>query len=132
MVCFYLIVLIYLREIDFKKIKQVSKNLSKLSNISLFNDIIYKIENIKKLPDNCVDLIFTSPPYNFGLNYNENADDHYWQDYFNQLFKIFDECIRVIKYGGRIIINIPPLFSDYIPSHNIISNYFLNKKRRFL
>lgn len=83
---------------------------------------------IKQLPDNCVDLIFTSPPYNFGLSYDEYQDDSYWEDYFSKLFVIFDECIRVLKYGGRIIINIQPLFSDYIPIHHIISNHFLSRK----
>jgi DNA modification methylase len=83
---------------------------------------------LRKLPDNCVDLIFTSPPYNFGLDYESNDDAHYWDNYFNKLFKIFDECIRVLKYGGRIVINIQPLFSDYIPTHHIISNYFMSKK----
>ena len=79
---------------------------------------------LKKLPDNCIDLIFTSPPYNFGLDYSDHIDVNKWQDYFNNLFAIFGECIRVLKYGGRIIVNIQPLFSDYIPSHHIISNYF--------
>ena len=83
---------------------------------------------LKKLPNNCVDLIFTSPPYNFGLNYSSTNDDFFWETYFNKLFLIFDECIRVLKWGGRIIINVQPLFSDYIPSHHIISNYFINKK----
>jgi DNA modification methylase len=83
---------------------------------------------LRKLPDNCVDLIFTSPPYNFGLDYESNDDAHYWNNYFDKLFKIFDECIRVLKYGGRIVINIQPLFSDYIPTHHIISNYFMSKK----
>lgn len=83
---------------------------------------------LQKLPDNCIDIIFTSPPYNFGLEYNANADDHHWQNYFDKLFSIFDECIRVLKFGGRIIVNIQPLFSDYIPSHHLISNYFINKK----
>ena len=83
---------------------------------------------LKRLPDNCVDLVFTSPPYNFGLEYAENADAHYWEKYFDQLFAIFDETVRVVKYGGRIIVNVQPLFSDYIPSHHIISNYFINKK----
>ncbi|RKZ27401.1 hypothetical protein DRQ29_03610, partial [bacterium] len=36
---------------------------------------------LKQLPDNCIDLIFTSPPYNFGLDYENNEDDHYWEDY---------------------------------------------------
>ncbi|RKZ28601.1 site-specific DNA-methyltransferase, partial [bacterium] len=83
---------------------------------------------LKQLPDNCIDLIFTSPPYNFGLDYENNEDDHYWEDYFNKLFKIFDEAIRVLKWDGRIIVNVQPLFSDYIPSYYIINNYFMNKK----
>ncbi len=86
-------------------------------------------EELKKLPDNCVDLVFTSPPYNFGLEYGDQAqDDHYWQSYFDKLFAVFDECIRVLKYGGRIVVNIQPLYSDYIPSHHIIGNYFINRK----
>ena len=83
---------------------------------------------LKKLPDNCVDLIFTSPPYNFGLDYAAGADDFDWPGYFDKLFAVFDQCIRVLKHGGRIVVNIQPLYSDYIPSHHIISNYFINKK----
>ncbi|MEW5799014.1 MAG: site-specific DNA-methyltransferase [Bacteroidota bacterium] len=83
---------------------------------------------LEKLPSNSVDLIFTSPPYNFGLDYSSNEDQHRWEKYFSQLFEIFDECVRVLKYGGRIIVNIQPLFSDYIPSHHLVSNYFIEKK----
>jgi len=85
-------------------------------------------EFLKQFPDNCIDLVFTSPPYNFGLDYSQQADDHYWKKYFDKLFRIFEEVIRVVKFGGRIIINIQPLFSDYIPSHHLISNFFLQKK----
>ncbi len=83
---------------------------------------------LQKLPDNCVDLIFTSPPYNFGLDYEQCADDFDWQSYFDKLFLVFDQCVRVLKFGGRIVVNVQPLYSDYIPSHHIISNYFLQKK----
>lgn len=83
---------------------------------------------LKKLPDNCVDLVFTSPPYNFGLAYDTGEDGQHWESYFNKLFSIFDECIRVLKYGGRIIVNVQPLFSDYIPSHQIIAHHFMEKK----
>lgn len=86
-------------------------------------------ENVlRNLPDNCVDLVFTSPPYNFGLGYEGNDDATDWQAYFDKLFAVFDECIRVLKYGGRIVVNVQPLFSDYIPSHHIISNYFMNRR----
>lgn len=83
---------------------------------------------LSKLPDNCVDLVFTSPPYNFGLDYASTADDNHWEAYFDKLFEIFTECIRVLKWGGRIIVNVQPLFSDYIPTHHIISNFFMQKK----
>lgn len=83
---------------------------------------------LKKLPTNSVDLIFTSPPYNFGVEYESSRDGIDWNKYFKQLFAIFDECIRVLKYGGRIIANVQPLFSDYIPIHHMISNHFLEKK----
>jgi len=85
-------------------------------------------EILKKLPDNCIDLIFTSPPYNFGLDYENHKDGVDWNNYFNKLFAIFSECIRVLKYGGRIIIDIQPLFSDYVPIHHIVSNFFIENK----
>ncbi len=136
--------------IDYNKERKVENRKQKEKNRGIYyyaqdhnfsiknNDIPKAYENkiicgdslniLKKIPDNCIDLVFTSPPYNFGLDYSDNADDHHWEKYFERLFAIFDETIRVLKYGGRIIINIQPLFSDYIPSHHIISNYFLNKK----
>ena len=83
---------------------------------------------LENLPSSCVDLIFTSPPYNFGMDYDETDDIDIWQKYFDNLFIIFDECIRVLKYGGRFIVNIQPCFSDYVPTHHIISNYMMNKK----
>jgi DNA modification methylase len=85
-------------------------------------------EFLRTLPDNCVDLVLTSPPYNFGLEYSANDDDHDWERYFEKLFAIFDECVRVTKFGGRIIVNVQPLFSDYIPSHHLISSHFIKRK----
>ena len=85
------------------------------------------LEVMKSFPDGCVDLILTSPPYNFGLDYASNNDSRKWDSYFENLFKIIDEGIRVLKHGGRFIVDIQPLFSDYVPSHHIISNHFLEK-----
>jgi len=84
-------------------------------------------EVLKKLPDNCIDLVLTSPPYNFGIDYDTMEDGINWEKYFEKLFAVFSECIRVLKYGGRIIVNVQPLFSDYIPSHHIISDFFMKK-----
>lgn len=108
-------------------------NFSTKNNVvpkELINKIIVgdSEKELKKLPDNCIDLIFTSPPYNFGLDYENHIDEVDWNEYFNKLFRIFKECIRVLKYGGRIVINVQPLFSDYIPIHHIISNFFIENK----
>lgn len=83
---------------------------------------------LKGIPDNCVDLVFTSPPYNFGLEYESHKDDIDWKEYFDKLYRIFKECIRVVKFGGRIVVNVQPLFSDYIPLHHLISNFFMENK----
>lgn len=82
---------------------------------------------LKEFPDNFVDIIVTSPPYNFGLDYKDdkNKDAIYWQDYFDKLKKIWKECYRVLKPAGRVCVNIQPLFSDYMPTHHIISKQLL-------
>lgn len=85
------------------------------------------LDIIKKFPDNCIDIVLTSPPYNFGINYENTNDVNIWEDYFNKLFNIFKECVRVLKDSGRIIINVQPMFSDYIPTHHLISNFFLKE-----
>ena len=83
---------------------------------------------LKQLPDNCIDAVFTSPPYNFGLTYEDSGDAHHWRHYFDKLYAVFRQCIRVVKYGGRIIVNVQPLYSDYIPSHHLLSNFFINER----
>ena len=84
-------------------------------------------ELLREFPDNCVDIIVTSPPYNFGLDYSADAnkDAVYWQDYFDNLNRIWKECFRVLKPGGRFCVNVQPLFSDYMPTHHIISKQLL-------
>lgn len=84
------------------------------------------LEFLQTLPNNCVDIVLTSPPYNFGIDYHNTDDSKHWQSYFDKLFAIFKECIRVLKSGGRIIINIQPMFSDYIPTHHFISKFFID------
>lgn len=113
-----------------RKKHHYSNNFDTNSNLlppSYLNKIITgdSLTKLKKLPDNCIDIVFTSPPYNFGLDYEKDDDTKFWEKYFSRLFDIFDECIRVLKHGGRFVINVQPLFSDYIPTHHIISQHLI-------
>jgi len=106
-----------------------SKHINKIPEGFINKIIVGDSEQIlKKFPDNCIDLIFTSPPYNFGLDYENHKDGVDWNEYFDKLFAIFKDCIRILKYGGRIVVDVQPLFSDYVPIHHIISNFFMENK----
>ncbi len=85
-------------------------------------------EVLQSLPDNCIDVIITSPPYNFGMEYDQTDDGVDWNAYLDKLFRVFAEGIRVLTYGGRFIVNVQPLFSDYIPLHHLISSFFMEQK----
>jgi len=85
---------------------------------------------LKTFPDAFVDIIITSPPYNFGQEYQSEDvkidDAMRWEQYFDKLNMIWRECVRVLKPGGRFCVNVQPVFSDYIPTHHIVSNQLLN------
>lgn len=102
-----------------------------IKNIELYLNKIYcanSFEFLKQIPDNSIDIILTSPPYNFNKDYNKYDDNKLWEEYFDEFLKpILNECIRILKSGGRFIINIMPNYSNYIPTHHIIVNYLREK-----
>jgi len=81
-------------------------------------------ETLTHIPDRSIDLIITSPPYNFGHSYAQDPHDdtREWNEYFEKLLGVWQECVRVLKPGGRMAVNVQPLFSDYVPTHHIISH----------
>ena len=83
-------------------------------------------EGLKLIDDDSIDIILTSPPYNLGMDYNSTSDSHSWNDYFSALFKIFNECIRVLKNSGRMIVNVQPHWSANIPTHHYIGKFLID------
>lgn len=100
---------------------------SKSSNIQ---DYLNKIINgdcldvMRSMPDNCVDLVVTSPPYNKGyydnrtiapesknvwkqrtITYQNTPDDLVPEEYENQQRLLLQELVRLLKPGGSIFYN---------------------------
>jgi ParB/RepB/Spo0J family partition protein len=58
--------------------------------------------DMSELKDESVCLIVTSPGYFVGMEYEENMT---FEEHLENLHKVFSECNRVLKPGGRICIN---------------------------
>lgn len=80
--------------------------------------------SMKELPDNCVHLMVTSPPYNVGKEYDENLS---LDDFRDLLRAVFAETYRVLAPGGRACINIANVGRrPYIPLHSYIIHDMLD------
>jgi len=77
--------------------------------IPFLNQIICgdNLELFKQLPDNCIDLVITSPPYYQQRNYGGGmGNEKTVEEYIENLLKVFNECIRVVKDTGSIVFNL--------------------------
>ena len=76
-------------------------------------------EGMAELPDSCVHLMVTSPPYNVGKDYDE---DFTLEEYLGFLKRVWREVHRVLVPGGRACINVANLGrKPYIPLHAYIA-----------
>ena len=84
------------------------------------------LEFMKRVPDNSVDCIITSPPYMFQKLYLDFDDSFKPDEYKDWLEHVFSECSRILKDGGRIFVNVQPLFTENFPTHHIVSDILRN------
>jgi DNA modification methylase len=67
------------------------------------------------IPEESVGLAFTSPPYNVGKEYEGDLGS---EEYFGLIERVGREVHRVLKQGGRYVINIANLGrKPYLPMH---------------
>jgi len=70
-------------------------------------------EQMTAIPDNSIALAFTSPPYNVGKEYDEDIS---LESYLELITAVGKETYRVLRPGGRYVINIANLGrKPYIP-----------------
>jgi site-specific DNA-methyltransferase (adenine-specific) len=69
------------------------------------------LTELKKIENNTIDLIITSPPYFKQRKYQNNnilelGTEEYIQDYLSRLKEIFFECLRICRTTGNIVFNL--------------------------
>ncbi|MDT8357251.1 MAG: site-specific DNA-methyltransferase [Methanomicrobiaceae archaeon] len=67
---------------------------------------IDSVEGMRQLPDSCVDVIVTSPPYNIGMEYGLHQDTLPRSEYLSWMGEIASEGRRVLKEDGSFFLNI--------------------------
>lgn len=118
------------RDSFFANVKEISQMLKKQDKLvekiknpyyendngKLYNDDCIKV--LRNIPDETVDMVFADPPFNLGKTYDPGVDDDLtMSQYLNWTYDWLDECIRVLKPGGRIFIYNLPRWCIYIADY---------------
>ena len=75
----------------------------KINNIYNENCIL----GMRKIDNEVIDLTITSPPYNFGIMYDNYKDSLPIEEYRKNVQAVCNEIYRISTIGGRICINVP-------------------------
>jgi len=71
---------------------------------------------LKEIPPDQIDLIITSPPYfrqrEYGNFPNEIGNEETVEQYVQNVMKVFNECIRIIKPTGSVVFNIGDAYDN--------------------
>jgi DNA modification methylase len=72
----------------------------------IYNEDIMSL--LKKMPDNCIDMVYSDPDYNVGIKYNKKSYTKKFEEYINWYIELAKESLRVLKDDGNMFfINYP-------------------------
>lgn len=99
---------------NFDEIKKISFDecLSNDNSIVILGNCL---ENLDKITDNSIDLIFADPPYNIGKDFGNNKDK--WnstEEYISWCKLWIDECFRILKKDGTFYFMTATQFMPYL------------------
>ena len=87
-----------------------AKRMLKLNEVYNINCL----EGLKMLPDKCIDMVITSPPYYKLRDYGslgEIGQENSYEEYLFNLLEVFKEVKRVLKDEGACWVNIDDVYS---------------------
>jgi DNA modification methylase len=113
--------------------KRQLETLAAITNSTAKADVLDFLET---LPDDSIDLFFTSPPYNIGKGYGEGASaDVMRHTYFHGwLMMVISEMTRIVKPGGVVAMNIGKTMDAngrLMPMSHLIYNDFVSSGLQF-
>lgn len=78
------------------------------------------VEGMQSLPDESIDVVVTSPPYNLGIKYKVYNDNKRKKDYINWTICWATEVCRVLKPFGSFFLNIGGTPASPMLPHEVI------------
>ena len=78
------------------------------------------IKGMSRLPNESVDLVVTSPPYNLGIGYRQYADRQDRRSYLNWCAKWAAQVRRILQSNGSFFLNIGSAPSNPMLPHQIV------------
>ena len=78
------------------------------------------VEGMSRLPDENIDLVVTSPPYNLGINYGQYSDRQDRRSYLDWCGEWAGQIRRVLKADGSFFLNIGAAPSNPMLPHEIV------------
>lgn len=76
---------------------RIGRRFSATNDVTLFRGDCVKL--LRKIPDASAQLVITSPPYNVGKEYEQDATI---EDYLKIQRMVIEECVRITRPGGSI------------------------------
>jgi site-specific DNA-methyltransferase (adenine-specific) len=77
------------------------------------------IEGMSRLPEESVDIVVTSPPYNLGISYGKYSDTQDRQSYLRWCHQWAEKVRRILKPNGSFFLNVGGAPSNPMLPHEI-------------
>lgn len=94
--------------------KQVKKDKKLLLNQIIVGDAI---EEMRRIPDNSIDMTFADPPFNLNKKYGNYKDKKTDEEYIQWCEQWLSEMVRITKPTGSIFVHNIPKWLIYYASH---------------